>query len=90
MAHRKAEGSTNNGRDSNPKYLGVKINHGEKTRIGQVIVRQKGSVIMAGKNVGLGHDYTLFAKKEGTVSFSTKRKQNFDSSISRKPIVHVI
>lgn len=80
MAHKKAGGSTKNLRDSGPQYLGVKINHGEKTGVGQVIVRQRGTVVMAGKNVGLGKDHTLFALKDGVVEFKNKRKSKFDGS----------
>ncbi len=90
MAHKKATGSTKNGRDSNPKYLGVKINHGQKAGIGQIILRQRGTDTLPGKNVGVGKDYTLFALKEGTVSFSTKRKTSFNSHIDRKKIVHIV
>jgi large subunit ribosomal protein L27 len=90
MAHRKAEGATKNGRDSNPKYLGVKINHGQAITVGQIIVRQRGTTVMPGKNVGVGKDYTLFALKDGKVSFTTKRKTSFNNDIVRKNIVHVI
>jgi large subunit ribosomal protein L27 len=90
MAHRKAEGSTRNGRDSNPRYLGVKINNGELAKIGQIILRQKGRNTMAGKNVGVGKDHTLFALKDGKVEFTTKRKTNFDSTISRKSLVRIV
>ena len=90
MAHRKAEGATKNGRDSNPKYLGVKINHGQAITVGQIIMRQRGTTVMPGKNVGLGKDYTLFALKDGKVSFTTKRKTSFNNQIVRKNIVHVI
>lgn len=90
MAHHKAEGSSNNGRDSKPRYLGVKINDGEKARIGEIILRQKGRNTMAGKNIGVGKDHTLFALKDGTVKFGTKRKTHFDSTITRKNIVSVI
>ncbi len=89
MAHRKAEGSTRNGRDSNPKYLGVKVNNGDSITSGQIIVRQRGTTVLPGKNVGMGKDHTLFALKDGTVSFGTKRKTNFDNTISKKNIVHV-
>ena len=89
MAHRKAEGSTKNGRDSNPKYLGVKVNHGQKIAIGQIILRQRGSRFMPGKNVGTGKDYTLFALKAGTVSFGTSRKTSYNNDIVRKNIVSV-
>lgn len=90
MAHRKAEGSSKNGRDSGPRYLGVKINNGETVKIGQVILRQKGSNTLAGLNVGKGKDHTLFALKDGKVEFKTKRKLNFDSTTTRKNIVNVI
>ncbi|MDE1974897.1 MAG: 50S ribosomal protein L27 [Patescibacteria group bacterium] len=90
MAHRKAEGSTKNGRDSNPKYLGVKINHGQKVMIGQIILRQRGTDTMPGSNVGIGKDHTIFALKEGTVSFGTKRKTSFNNDIVRKKIVNVV
>lgn len=90
MAHRKAEGSVKNGRDSNPKYLGIKTNHGEAAIVGQIIVRQRGTTVMPGKNVGVGKDYTLFALKDGTVSFTTKRKISFNNDIVRKSIVHII
>jgi large subunit ribosomal protein L27 len=89
MAHKKAAGTTKNGRDSNPKYLGVKINHGQKITVGQIIVRQRGTTVLPGKNVGTGKDYTLFALKNGVVEFSTKRKTSFNNDIERKKIVHV-
>ena len=59
MAHRKAGGSAKNLRDSNPKYLGTKLYDGEKAKVGSIIVRQRGTKIMAGENVGLGNDHTL-------------------------------
>lgn len=90
MAHRKAEGSTKNGRDSNPKYLGVKINHGQRISPGQIILRQRGTDCLPGKNVGVGKDYTLFALAEGTVKFGTKRKTSFNNDIVRKKIVEVV
>jgi large subunit ribosomal protein L27 len=89
MAHRKAEGSTKNGRDSNPKYLGVKKNHGQSISIGEIIIRQRGTDVLPGKNVGVGKDYTLFALTAGKVHFTTKRKTSFNSDIVRKKIVHV-
>jgi large subunit ribosomal protein L27 len=90
MATKKAAGASKNGRDSGPKYLGVKISDGDKAIIGQIIVRQRGTRIMPGKNVGIGKDHTLFALKDGKVNFSTKRKVNFDNTVSRKNIVHII
>ena len=89
MAHQKATGSTKNGRDSNPKYLGVKVNHGQQISIGQIILRQRGTTVLPGMNVGCGKDYTLFALKNGRVEFSSKRKISFNNDIDRKKIVHV-
>ncbi|MCR9203186.1 MAG: 50S ribosomal protein L27 [Halobacteriovoraceae bacterium] len=70
MAHKKAGGSTSNGRDSNPKMRGTKKYGGEKVIPGNIIVRQCGTKIHPGSNVGMGKDFTLFAKAEGTVKFS--------------------
>jgi len=72
MAHKKAGGSTRNGRDSNPKYLGVKIYGGQAVDAGNIIVRQRGTQFHPGTNVGLGRDHTLFALADGTVEFSVK------------------
>ena len=69
MAHKKAGGSTRNGRDSNPKYLGVKRFGGESVRAGNILVRQRGTRFHAGDNVGIGKDFTLFALKDGHVKF---------------------
>lgn len=90
MAHKKAAGQTKNGRDSNPQHLGVKINHGQDIKIGQIIVRQRGTNVLPGNNVGMGKDDTLFALKDGKVSFSSKRKTSFNNDIIRKKIVHII
>ena len=90
MAHKKAAGTTKNGRDSNPRYLGVKLADGDTAQIGSIIVRQKGVGIMPGQNTKMGKDYTVFAVKEGKVKFSTKRKMSFDSKIEKKGVVSVI
>ena len=90
MAHKKSAGTTKNGRDSNPKYLGVKINHGDIARTGEIIVRQRGTDVLPGKNIGIGKDHTLFALKDGKVEFRTKRKVHFDNSILRKKIVQIV
>ncbi len=90
MAHKKAAGTTKNGRDSNPRYLGVKIADGAVATVGSIIVRQKGYNIMPGRNVKMGKDYTLFAVKQGKVKFGSKRKVSFDSKIEKKGIVSVI
>jgi len=70
MAHKKGGGSSTNGRDSNPKMLGVKAFGGQLVPAGSIIVRQRGTVVHPGKNVGMGTDHTLFAKAEGKVLFS--------------------
>lgn len=72
MAHKKAGGSTRNGRDSNPKMLGVKIYGGQAVVAGNIIVRQRGTEFHPGTNVGLGRDHTLFATTDGVVKFEVK------------------
>ncbi|MFT3806666.1 50S ribosomal protein L27 [Arenimonas sp.] len=72
MASKKGVGSTRNGRDSNPKYLGVKIFGGQAVEAGNIIVRQRGTEFHRGANVGMGRDHTLFALADGTVEFSVK------------------
>ena len=74
MAHKKGVGSSRNGRDSGPKYLGVKRYGGEAVVAGNIIMRQRGTQIHAGRNVGLGVDHTLFAKADGVVKFEWKAK----------------
>ncbi|ENU81032.1 MULTISPECIES: 50S ribosomal protein L27 [unclassified Acinetobacter] len=72
MAHKKAGGSTRNGRDSNPKMLGVKAYGGQTVSAGSIIVRQRGTEFHAGANVGMGRDHTLFATADGVVKFEVK------------------
>lgn len=76
MAHKKAAGSTRNGRDSESKRLGVKIFGGQAVSAGHIIVRQRGTQFHAGDNVGLGRDHTIFATAEGKVKFETKGPKN--------------
>ncbi len=76
MAQKKGGGSTRNGRDSQPKMLGVKVFGGQSVSAGSIIVRQRGTKFHPGPNVGLGRDHTLFALADGTVSFATKGAQN--------------
>jgi large subunit ribosomal protein L27 len=90
MAHRKAGGTAKNLRDSQPKYLGIKLTAGQSAQSGSIIVRQRGTAIMAGTNVGLGKDHTLFALKPGIVSFGSKRKISFNGKTSVKKVVNVI
>lgn len=81
MAHKKAGGSTRNGRDSNPKMLGVKRFGGQKVKAGEIIVRQRGTKFHAGKNMGIGRDWTLFALCEGVVTFERFDKTRQQVSI---------
>lgn len=76
MAHKKAGGSTRNGRDSNPKYLGVKRYGGESVQAGSIIVRQRGTRFHPGANVGIGRDHTLFALSDGVVGFKISGRNN--------------
>ena len=80
MATSKATGSTRLGRDSQPKYLGVKIFAGQPVKAGQILVRQRGTHFFPGKNVALGGDNTLFALDKGVVRFQTKKRKGFDNS----------
>jgi len=74
MAHKKGTGSTRNGRDSNAKRLGVKAYGGETVRSGSILIRQRGTSVLPGRNVGQGKDDTLFALVDGTVQFQTVRR----------------
>ena len=76
MAHKKAGGSTRNGRDSEAKRLGVKLYGGQQATAGNIIVRQRGTEFHAGKNVGMGKDHTLFAKADGVIKFEVKGEFN--------------
>ncbi len=76
MAHKKAGGSSKNGRDSESKRLGVKIFGGESVTAGNIIIRQRGTRVHAGTNVGIGRDHTLFAKSDGNVKFEKKGPKN--------------
>ena len=89
MSKVKAGGTAKNLTDSKPKYLGVKLNNGQSAKTGSIIVRQRGTDVLPGDNVGLGKDHTLFALKEGIVEFGTKRKKRFNNKTVTKKIVHV-
>ena len=75
MAHKKGQGSSRNGRDSNPQYRGVKVGDGEAVTGGSILVRQLGTVFHAGKNVGIGRDWTLFALTDGVVTYDKARSR---------------
>lgn len=87
MAKTKATGVTKLGRDSQPKYLGIKLSAGQKTKPGMIIIRQRGTKFLPGKNVKRGADDTLYAIKEGMVRFQTKKKKLFNNS---KRLVKVV
>ncbi len=89
MAHTKAIGSTKLGRDSIAKRLGIKINHGERAMVGQIIVRQRGTKYVPGQNVLRADDDTLYAGKNGTVKFASKTKIHFDGSRRQATVVGV-
>ena len=90
MASKKAGGTAKNLTDSKPKYLGVKLFAGQTAKPGDIIVRQRGTRMMPGANVGLGKDHTLFALINGVVSFRNKRKLNFDGTTTVRSAVDVI
>ena len=90
MAHKKAGGSAKNLTDSNPQYLGVKLYDGQVAKSGSVIVRQRGTKVLAGDNVGTGKDHTLFALKDGVVKFGKTRKRSFNGKDDVKKTVKVV
>lgn len=89
MAHTKSSGTTKNVRDSQPKYLGVKLFAGQLAQPGSILVRQRGTKILAGKSVRLGKDHTLYSTASGIVEFSKKRKTNFDGRRKTLPVVSI-
>lgn len=90
MSTKKAGGTAKNLRDSQPKFLGVKRADGQNVKTGQIIVRQRGTKVEAGKNVKVGKDHTLFAGSDGVVSFRTMRKKRFDGRTISKKAVDVV
>ena len=86
MAHKKGVGSSRNGRDSNPKFQGVKKFGGEKVNAGNIIVRQDGTKVHPGTNVGMGNDFTLFALIDGVVKFEHKNRKRYRVSVYTKAI----
>jgi len=89
MSKTKSSGSTKLGRDSNPKYLGVKRSGGQKVKAGEIIVRQRGTKFLVGKNAGIGRDHTIFALKGGVVKFTTKRKTNFTGNQRIAKVINI-
>ena len=89
MATSKSGGSTQNGRDSKSKRLGVKLYEGQVVNGGEIIIRQRGTKFIAGRNVAIGRDHTLYALKAGKVSMSDKRKTHFDNTIVVRKLVEV-
>lgn len=89
MAHTKSGGSTKLGRDSSPQYLGIKLYEGQKTKPGNIIIRQRGTKFIPGKNVRRGKDDTLYATKQGVVKFGTKTKTGFNRKKREVKIVEV-
>ena len=90
MSKTKAAGSTRLGRDSNPQYLGVKLYAGQKARPGMIIIRQRGTKFIPGKNVKKGKDDTLYSMIEGVIKFETKRKKLFNRSQRIVKVVNVV
>ena len=89
MAKTKSKKATGSGRDSQPKYLGVKLFAGQKVNTGQIIIRQRGTKFLPGKNVEKGRDDTLYATKSGVVGFKTIKKRGFDNSQRKAKVVNV-
>jgi large subunit ribosomal protein L27 len=90
MATKKAAGSAKNLKDSQPKYLGTKLYAGEKAVPGNIIVRQRGTRILAGKNTRVGKDHTIYAVKSGVVKFTTIRKTRFNGEVVVKKMANVV
>ncbi|MCH2188703.1 50S ribosomal protein L27 [Candidatus Gracilibacteria bacterium] len=90
MAHKKAQGSTNNGRDSNAKRLGVKLFGGQQAISGNILIRQKGNKYWPGEGVSQGKDFTLFAIQDGVVTFSEKKRKRYDGRVYKETYVSVV
>lgn len=90
MAHKLAQGSTRNGRDSQPQYLGVKRGDGQYVKVGEIIVRQRGTVIHPSVNARAGKDHTVYALADGLVKFNKKRMPNFIGKLQERTFVSVV
>ena len=89
MSHKKAGGSTKNGRDSKAKRLGVKVFGGQKIKAGAIIIRQKGTKYFPGENTGIGKDFTIFALTAGEVVYTQKAMKKFDGRVFKDTVVNV-
>jgi len=90
MATTKATGTAKNSRDSRPKYLGVKLSAGQTAKAGQILIRQRGTPFVSGKNVRRGGDDTLYALQPGIVRFTTKKRRGFNNSMKFVKVVDVV
>lgn len=90
MAHKKAQGSTRNGRDSKSKRLGLKKTAGQPVKIGHILIKQRGTKYRPGKNVGRGNDDSLYALANGTVRFFKKKVRNFHGALMQKTFIEVV
>ncbi len=90
MAHRKAGGTSRTLRDSNPKFLGIKVADGQKAQKGSIIVRQRGTKFISGQNTMRGKDDTIFAVADGVVRFENKRRTSFTGALLRRKVVKVV
>lgn len=90
MATKKGGGTAKNITYQNPQFLGIKLGDGQTAKTGMIIVRQRGTKVIPGKNVGLGKDHTIFALKDGTVKFRNKMKTHFDGRKHRHAVVDVV
>ncbi len=90
MAHKKAAGSTKNGRDSVAKRLGVKIYGGQTVKAGNIIVRQRGNKFWAGENADTGRDHTIYATKDGVVKFTEKQLRKYNGQVRKDKFVNVV
>lgn len=90
MAHKKSAGVSKNGRDSNPKYLGIKVTPGAMAKPGSILVRQRGTDVLPGENVSMGKDHTLFSLISGKVKMGYKRKTHFNNTVVTKKVVSVL
>jgi len=90
MSTKKSAGSSKNLRDSQPKYLGTKVHDGQTIGVGMIIVRQRGTRIVPGKNVKVGKDHTLYSMVDGAVKFTTARKTRFDGKMTTHKMASVV